>query len=947
MRLPRTSLLARLQGPDVPPVILLEAPAGYGKSWLARRAVPDDVMRLRGDLGPLARPAAPHRTAVLVDDAHLLPPDQLAVLIERIEDAEGDARLVLAGRLLPHEVHEAAQLVDGLIVDAESLRITPAEVREALPSASSTLADRLVDSADGCVRVIATSLDQAVRDPSADPIAVASQMVRVASEVALQQLTPHERSVVALLARAPGIDWHLLEQLGGLGFIQRAVAAGIPMRRQLTGAFDLAAASALRGTPIEASTAATLAEDMLERGRALEAIGLVLDAGDHQRAVDMVKGLSESVVETVEPRALLSMLARLGATVEREPALLLLRAGATRSIGRVDRAVADLDRAVRLSQDADPRLRRRVAIEAARARLAEGDRESAEQIAGATLEGLGDGEERTYARAYQVLAECASTSDAREDLQRAAESYRVAANAWEACGEFARARMCRTALSLTVLAPLGRFDEALAQVGQLLGTPDLSDTERSFTIVTEGFVLFNANRLDSAESRFERIADLGYLHDNPRLIASAAWGMALVAARREDLSATLRWIATAENTALGEDDDVLGVSFLCDAANMLGALGELESASEYLRRAMARKPVYPGQVLSTKYILECRRGVLGDFQAAASQTTPASIWMLKLVTAYALAVTGKRDEARIMLEEASRELLALGYGDFASLGERRTYDELISLLQSEPAASTTIVSPTPAPVAAPTQTGRRLLVMGRPISVQDESGVVTVPPGNPQRLVGVVAASGGSVTIDQVSDAIWPGDDVEASRSRLRNVLLRLRRAVGDVIVRSGNGLRLAQGLACDLHEFQRKAADALATARADPDLAGELATVAVNEGDLPVFIDFEYDDWAVSARRRVEQQLISLFDLLSVQAEDAGDLQAAQALAERALRLDRYTDSRYVRLAELLTLQNRVAAAMAVLDDAAAVARELGDGTPSATKHRRDELLRRAVSGV
>lgn len=946
MRLPRTSLLARLRGADVPPVILLEAPSGYGKSWLARRAVPDDVLRLRGDLGPLARPAAPHRTAVLVDDAHLLPSDQLEVLVERIEDADGDARLVLAGRLLPQEVHEATHLIDGLIIDAESLRISPAEVIEALPTASSTLAERLVDAADGSVRVIATSLDQAVRDPSADPIAVASQMVRVTSEVALQQLSPHERSIVALLARAPGIDWHLLEQLGGPGFVGRAVAAGIPLRRQLTGAFDLAAASALRGTPIEASTAATLAEDMLERGRALEAIGLVLDAGDHDRAVEMVKGLSESVVETVEPRSMLSMLARLGSTVEREPALLLLRAGATRSIGRVDQAVADLDRAVVLSADADPRLRRRVAIESARARLAEGQRHMAEEIARATLTELGDGEERTYARAHQVLAECASTSDAREDLQRAAESYRVAANAWEGCGEFARARMCRTALSLTVLAPLGRFDEALAQVGQLLGTPDLSDAERSFTIVTEGFVLVNANRLDSAETRFERIADLGYLHDNPRLIASAAWGMALVAARREDLPATLRWIATAENTALGEDDDVLGVSFLCDAANMLGALGELDSAAEYLQRAVARRPVYPGQVLSTRYMLDCRRGILGDHDAAAKQTTPAAIWQLKLVTAYALAVNGKTEEARAMLDEASRELLALGYGDFASLGERRIHDALLGLLNEGPSLVAAGAQPATAVTRAPS-VGRRLLVMGRPISVEDESGVVVVPAGNPQRLVGVVVASGGSVTLDQVSDAIWPGDDVEASRSRLRNVLLRLRRAVGDVIVRSGNGLRLAPGLRCDLHDFERKAGDALATARADPDLAGELATVAVAEGDLPVFVDFEYDDWAVSARRRVEQQLISLLDLLSVQAEDAGDLQAAQALAERALRLDRYTDSRYVRLAELLTLQNRVAAAMAVLDDAAAVARELGDGTPSATKHRRDELLRRAVSGV
>jgi tetratricopeptide (TPR) repeat protein len=95
-----------------------------------------------------------------------------------------------------------------------------------------------------------------------------------------------------------------------------------------------------------------------------------------------------------------------------------------------------------------------------------------------------------------------------------------------------------------------------------------------------------------------------------------------------------------------------------------------------------------------------------------------------------------------------------------------------------------------------------------------------------------------------------------------------------------------------------------------------------------------------------LDLQRISLLDLLSVQAEDGGDLAAAQALAERALRLDRYTDSRYVRLAELLTRQDRMAAAMAVLEDAAAVAREVGDGSPGAAKSRRDELMRKAVSG-
>jgi len=84
----------------------------------------------------------------------------------------------------------------------------------------------------------------------------------------------------------------------------------------------------------------------------------------------------------------------------------------------------------------------------------------------------------------------------------------------------------------------------------------------------------------------------------------------------------------------------------------------------------------------------------------------------------------------------------------------------------------------------------------------------------------------------------------------------------------------------------------------------------------------------------------------LSVQAEDAGDLSAAQSLAERALRLDRYSDSRYVRLAELLTLQGRSAAAVAVLEDAAGAARDIGAAVPQEVKNRRDELMRRAASG-
>jgi DNA-binding SARP family transcriptional activator len=466
-------------------------------------------------------------------------------------------------------------------------------------------------------------------------------------------------------------------------------------------------------------------------------------------------------------------------------------------------------------------------------------------------------------------------------------------------------------------------------------------------LVVEGFVLYNANRLEAAELRFERTADLGYLHDNPRLVALAAWGMALIAARRLDLPTTLRWIHTAEHTALGKADDILGVPFLCDVAENLGALGDLDGADRYLAQLLERETVFNGQVLVTKFVLDARRGVLGDLDATLHRAAPMAWWRVKLLAAYATALNGDVATAMSMRDDAERELLSLGFADFDTLGEGRTAAELDSLLRAERREQPTAPAPAERAPALAVSHGVRLSVMGGPITVFDGPTELAVPVGNPQRLVGVIVASGGSVSIDQASEALWGDDDIERSRTRLRNVLLRLRRAVGDVVVRSGSGLRLAPEVSCDLYDFRRKAEDALSTARADPELAGELAAIALGDRDVPVFVDFEYDDWAVAARRRVDQQRISLLDLLSVQAEDNGDLAAAQALAERALRLDKYTDSRYVRLAELLTMQDRMAAAMAVLEDAAAVAREIGDGTAEAAKNRRDELMRRAVSGA
>ena len=751
--------------------------------------------------------------------------------------------------------------------------------------------------------------------------------------------------MIGLLARAPGIDRRLLDRLAGPGFVERALAAGVPLRRQLTGGLDLAAAASFRSAPVEPMAAAHLAAELVERDRPIEAIGLLLDAGAPRRGRAHGHGASASRSPTPSSRGSCS-----ACSPDWAPSPSASRrcccCGPPRlaSIGRVDDAVADIDRAVALAADAAIRaLRRRVEVEAARARLAEGRREDAVRAAEQALVDLGDGEEHTYARAYEVLAECAATSDARPDLQRAAECYRVAAAAWEGCGEYARARACRRDLAMGVLVPLGRYDEALAQLGQLLATADLSDAERSWTVLFEGFVLLNANRLESADARFVRVADIGYVHDNPRLIAAAAWGRALVAARRGDLDDTLRWIATAENTALTDADDVLGVPFLCDVATALGALGELELA-DAVPRPRARAPVglpRPGGVDGVRARSPPGRagrrrrraashaaGRVVAGQAASPPTPPPAAATSTGRSACSPSPNGSSSPSGSATPPRSAKGGPTASCRRCSSGPRQPARATSATLRGAGDGRG-------APAARHRGRDGRRRGRSRPRSRRATRSASSA----------CVVANGGSATFDQLSEAIWPGEEVETSRTRLRNVLLRLRRAVGDVVVRSGTGVRLAAtwSATCSSSSgwpptrWRRRVPTPSSPAESPPRRSGPATGT--------VFVDFEYEEWAIAARRAAEQQLIGLLDLLSVQAEDAGDLPAAQALAERALRLDRYTDSRYVRLAELLTLQDRVAAAIAVLDDAAEVAERSAAALPASATRRRDDLV--AADGV
>ena len=289
-------------------------------------------------------------------------------------------------------------------------------------------AQRLVEAADGSVRIIATALEQSQRRPVGRPgrpgLADGAGGQLGGAPAAHRQGERRRRPAGPGAghrpppARPPG-----RRRVRRSGGARRHPAAppGHRWARPRDGGVVPHGAGRRRGRraswPPSCSSGAA----------SIEAIGLLLDAGDHEQATPAGHGAQrvDHRHGRAAPAALAAGPARTGHRA---------RAGAAAAAGVGDvghRARRRRHRRHRPGRRAGrrrrhPPLRRRVAVEAARARLAEGRHDEAVRAAEQALVDLGDGEEQTFARAHEVLAESAATSDARADLQRAAECYRIA-----------------------------------------------------------------------------------------------------------------------------------------------------------------------------------------------------------------------------------------------------------------------------------------------------------------------------------------------------------------------------------------------------------------------------------------------------------------------------------------------------------------------------------------
>ena len=298
------------------------------------------------------------------------------------------------------------------------------------------------------------------------------------------------------------------------------------------------------------------------------------------------------------------------------------------------------------------------------------------------------------------------------------------------------------------------------------------------------------------------------------------------------------------------------------------------------------------------------------------------------VAVQALAQLGRTDEAVAILTEATERAQVFGAPTvLGRLAELRRSIQEPSADQAEPSTAATIAVVRDDTSRAPGSPCLRLL--GEAVLVIDGEEH-RLGDDLVDRAVCIVALEARGVHDEQLAEALWPEGDPAVGRTRLRNVLTRIRQRYGEVVVRSGRSVHLADDIAVDLRTFERLATEALSAS--DDSVAERLGheALGLHRGELCPAHPFEA--WAAAPRTGVRQRWLALLDRLADLAARRGDVSTSMAMFEQAIAAEPWDEDRYLDAVERLVAAGRPAAARSLLERSATMCEDLG--VPPSARH-------------
>jgi DNA-binding SARP family transcriptional activator len=409
-------------------------------------------------------------------------------------------------------------------------------------------------------------------------------------------------------------------------------------------------------------------------------------------------------------------------------------------------------------------------------------------------------------------------------------------------------------------------------------------------------VLLELGEFDRAEDALDRAEAFAQRDHHDKALTDITYARAALAAARRDAGATERLLLEAERGASQQDwfTTHIGTSFLLEAAEMLDRVGALDQARRYFERARERAGDRDDEVTQTRAVMGARSGdpeqALADLQriARGDWLEKRVVWRHTLLIAWA-TFRASREGAGELASRALQQAQSCGTTRIAVAGE----PEIVAAL---------------APFAerAGSALARELLlehadvivrVFGRPTVTHPNGKPLELPPGMPGELIRMLALHEHGLPVDVVLETLFRDAPVDAARQRLRQVLSRARSAVGEIIVRDDDRLRLVPAWV-DVREFLAASRRAR---QARDQSAVMLAYVALALHGGSLLPDDTYAEWAQETRGEVTERHLALLDLVAADATSRGSHREAITALEAAAAEDPDERSRHAAIAEHL----------------------------------------------
>jgi len=905
---------------------------------------------------------------VVLDDAHhLTRPDAAALVLRLAHGLRAPHHLLVTARRLPAELDPLRSIERSSCLSTADLLFHERELSELvylrlgfMPSAHESRL--LLESTRGWATAAVLATTSMARTERAgvasegakgsDPIApllsaLLSPLTRLDRELLVQLahlplLSPEVTEAVAnaISAGNPGTTSAPEEVITTPSAFDRFVTAGIPLSRAETGWWEMpgpvTSRLASRGR-LETRTARAAAIAYGEGGETVHAIRLLLEADLPTDAAAMLAGLPPPRLDDIDWAVMRDIIESLpGSSVRACPRVLLHLSRAAEAAHKADVRAAALERAFVLLESGpgrdppDAALIRELRAEKARDLMwDERTRAEARRLAGEVIEAAHESELVARARALDVLGRLSSwfsdegpRPEAEALLEESARlSLRIGQRTWAA--------QALVALGMGFYFALCRYERARSTLDHALSELPTRNRYRALVLSFRADLLAEIGNLPEAEADVAEMQEIGLQCRDEWIRAFAAWGDAVVASYAGDPARTLRSVREGDNHRDVWYDQASGVEFLASCADLLDRAGEHEAAREYLGRARERMAGCERPVKVFGAAIEGRSGDPAEAERviaaalAGEDLEPQERWPLLLLRA---------DAARRRGDPAAGRLAALAFDTCAELGHPRG-----PLIRERNAAEALL----PLAVAAGSRAASRLSVWTDTVELKMLGGfelrrggrVVHLPPGRPAKAVRAVAAAGGRMHAEQLLEILWPESDPDTGRNRLRNLLSRLRIASGAVLVRDQEMVKLVAGAIVDSWQFEEEAASAFLAAERGPagarvvSVGGTSARIALSRYHGDLLPDDRHEEWAIEIRERLKSRYVQLLDLVAAEAEEAGEVDEATRLIQRAIEAEPYDEQRYLRLARLLASQGRTGSALTTIERARVALDELGLG--------------------